>query len=564
MKRFHAAFGLVLCASSASLLFIAGCGGLDGVPVSGRPSVSSSPATVERSGAGPTAEESRSSADAMWFDPESSDSSSFESAPTADGASGFGGPAESAPAISRSESVSVSDESVAPTKEKPFVPQNGRQSGVLTAGSFDDVANFSAYLDFLTNFRCRTQHQYQQLQSSLPVQPQTQQTLITVTDGQGRPVTDARCVVTSGDRKLLDLRTGSDGRVTLLSPRASVPAGQQQPLRLQVFPSGQSAAVFDEFQPVACAWNVVLDQAASVLPKQLDLALVIDTTGSMGDELEYLKTEIDSIAAAVNRMFPDVDQRYALVTYRDNGDEYVTRSFDFSGSLSDFRMHLDEQSANGGGDFPEAMDAALENSLQLSWRQTNTARVLFLVGDAPPHPEKASRTMHCVQQLREQGVRMFPVGASGMDKTAEVLMRTASLLTMGQYLFLTDHSGIGNPHATPDVPQFAVERLDRLMIRMIASELAGKRLVPEEVIAIEHGERYSYAAPICTPIVRRPPFCATADMANVHNGFLKTLALSFRVWVGHYGLAALAGVIACVLTFESLQWTHWRRCRLRR
>ena len=46
-------------------------------------------------------------------------------------------------------------------------------------------------------------------------------------------------------------------------------------------------------------------------------------------------------------------------------------------------------------------------------------------------------------------------------------------MTMGRYLFLTDHSGVGNPHAKPHAPEYAVEHLNRLMVRMIAQQLAG-------------------------------------------------------------------------------------------
>ena len=78
---------------------------------------------------------------------------------------------------------------------------------------------------------------------------------------------------------------------------------------------------------------------------------MIDTTGSMGDELEYIKAEVRSIARAVHNRFPQVDQRFALVVYRDEGDEYVTRRFDFAG-LEEFRSDLRAQSAGGGGDRP--------------------------------------------------------------------------------------------------------------------------------------------------------------------------------------------------------------------
>jgi hypothetical protein len=183
-----------------------------------------------------------------------------------------------------------------------------------------------------------------------------------------------------------------------------------------------------------------------------------------------------------------VDQRFALIVYRDEGDHYVTRTYDFTGSVSEFRSTLATQRAAGGGDYPEAMHLALEQSGRLSWRDRDAARVLFLVADAPPHDRFAGRSLNAVQDLRRQGVRVFPVAGSGVQLRAEFVLRAVSFLTMGQYLFLTDHSGVGNPHATPHVPDYAVEHLNRLMVRMIAEQLAGKRLVAQEVIAIERGD----------------------------------------------------------------------------
>jgi len=252
--------------------------------------------------------------------------------------------------------------------------------------------------------------------------------------------------------------------------------------------------------------TIRLPDAQAALPKALDLALVVDATGSMGDELEYLKTEIDSIAQSVNRMFPDVDQRYALIVYRDNGDEYVTKTFDFTSSLAEFRSTLAAQRADGGGDYPEAMHLAMQQASQLDWRAGNTARVMFLVADAPPHDDKAAQTLQSARDLRELGVRVYPLGGSGVQLKAELVMRASALLCMGQYLFLTDHSGVGNPHAAPHVPEYSVERLDRLMIRMVSQELAGKRLAPKEVLAIERGEWTPSAVPI-EPVPQQQSLC---------------------------------------------------------
>jgi hypothetical protein len=221
----------------------------------------------------------------------------------------------------------------------------------------------------------------------------------------------------------------------------------------------------------------------------------------MGDELEYLKVEIDHIAAEVHARFPNVDQRFGLILYRDQGDAYVTRSFDFTASLPDFRRTLAAQTAAGGGDYPEAMHLALEQSTQLAWRGAATARVVFLVADAPPHSQFAERTLAAVQKLRHAGVTVFPVASSGVKEQAEFIMRAIGFLTQGQYLFLTDHSGVGNPHAKPQAPSYSVEKLDQLMIRMIAEKLSGRAGLPQDVIAVEE----SFRGPGASPAENSPP-----------------------------------------------------------
>ena len=257
-------------------------------------------------------------------------------------------------------------------------------------------------------------------------------------------------------------------------------------LIVTVDPAGDAQPVVKRMSTDLENWNIQV-VSESELPTQLDLALVIDTTGSMGDELEYLKSEIDSIATTVHEMFPNVDQRYSLIVYRDQGDNYVSRRLRFTSSLDDFRKNLSNQSAAGGGDTPEAMHIGVELAKDLDWRGGNTAKVMFLVGDAPPHGWHAGRTLDAAKELREKSVRIYPLAGSGVHHQAEFIMRAMSFMSMGEYLFLTDHSGVGNSHAAPSVSEYEVERLDRLMIRMISSELAGWRVAADEIIAIESG-----------------------------------------------------------------------------
>ena len=100
----------------------------------------------------------------------------------------------------------------------------------------------------------------------------------------------------------------------------------------------------------------------------------------------------------------------------------------------------------------------------------------FLIADAPPHPEAVGDYLGAVDALRPLGVRLYPVAASGVDPEAEYLMRLGAEATLGRYLFLTDDSGLGDPHAEPHIPCYQVQKLNTLIGRMIASELSGTRV----------------------------------------------------------------------------------------
>src|SRR6201988_5514536 len=78
-------------------------------------------------------------------------------------------------------------------------------------------------------------------------------------------------------------------------------------------------------------------QAAAVAAPRprVEVAFVLDTTGSMGGLIEGAKRRIWSIARRIGEGRPRPDLRISLVGYRDLGDEYVTRVHDMSGDLGD-------------------------------------------------------------------------------------------------------------------------------------------------------------------------------------------------------------------------------------
>ncbi len=221
-------------------------------------------------------------------------------------------------------------------------------------------------------------------------------------------------------------------------------------------------------------------------PKQtLDVALVIDTTGSMGDEMAYLQTEFSALAQAIATEHPNAAQRWSLVAYKDTGDEYVVRSFDFSDDTVAFQQHLAAQSAGGGGDFPEAPDQALAAVPSLAWRTgADTARLAFWVADAPNHPENNQAMVSAIRGVGDAGIHIYPVASSGINELTELTMRSAAELTGGRYLFLTDDSGVGDSHKEPTIPCYFVTKLNAAIERMIDIELTGvyREPDPSEII----------------------------------------------------------------------------------
>jgi len=137
-----------------------------------------------------------------------------------------------------------------------------------------------------------------------------------------------------------------------------------------------------------------LSQAAA--KPAVEVAFVLDTTGSMSGLLEGAKRKIWSIATTIVDTNPDADIRMGLVAYRDIGDDYVTRTFDLTTDIQDVYANLLEMKARGGGDWPESVNEALDVAVnKLKWTQgAETRRIVFLVGDAPPHMNYAQDTKY--------------------------------------------------------------------------------------------------------------------------------------------------------------------------
>jgi hypothetical protein len=124
--------------------------------------------------------------------------------------------------------------------------------------------------------------------------------------------------------------------------------------------------------------------SSAVARPTVEVAFVLDTTGSMGGLIEGAKRKIWSIATAIVDTNPDADIRMGLVAYRDIGDEYVTRKFELTSDIQDLYANLLELKARGGGDWPESVNEALDTAVnKMKWTDGgDVRRIVFLVEGA--------------------------------------------------------------------------------------------------------------------------------------------------------------------------------------
>jgi len=202
----------------------------------------------------------------------------------------------------------------------------------------------------------------------------------------------------------------------------------------------------------------------------IDLMFVVDTTGSMQDEIDFLREELKDVITRARRGAGQLDIEVSVNFYRDRYDDYVIKSNPFTADIDKAVSLIAAERAEGGGDYPEAVEQALTNAVSgHEWRRSTRTRLLFLVGDAPPHREPyiLEELHETTREAAKLGIRIVPVASSGVDVNTEYLMRFLAAATGGTYVFLTDHSGIGNDHLEPAVGEFEVRPLNDLLVEII-------------------------------------------------------------------------------------------------
>ena len=339
-----------------------------------------------------------------------------------------------------------------------------KQGGLITAGEWNDLDHWK-YWKKLTrrgsvSKMCRYWKYYPKRRVAIQLQ-----------NPDKRPLVDVPVAIKLDDVVVWETRTDNFGRAELwIQPneRRRVRAASKYTLWINL--RAHSRVKNSRYNVQIITLNDIEPKATN----HLDIAFVVDATGSMSDELRYLKTELNDVIDKAAATHPEITIRTSAVFYRDKGDDYVSRVSLFDDEATNTIHFIQQQSAGGGGDYPEAVDEALDDAFNtLKWSKSAKNRLLFLLLDAPPHysQEYVKKIHQLTQTAARKGIKIIPITASGIDKATEFLMRFMAIVTNGTYVFITDDSGIGNKHLKPTVGDYKVEYLNDLLTRLICKYL---------------------------------------------------------------------------------------------
>jgi hypothetical protein len=359
----------------------------------------------------------------------------------------------------RSAGGATADDGVPHDAELMPTPGGG---GPLRAGSVDDNADFDRFVGYLDRVAG--------LGVPLREMDPRGRIVVEVTGTSGLPVAGAEVSVSRDGRSVTTIRTTADGTA-------------------RFHPAFHGESADGSFELSVGAESVTADPGSTVRiqagaeggspdPLAIDILFLLDATGSMGDEIDRLKTSIDSVAARIASIDPSPDVRLAMTLYRDEGDAFVTATYDFTSDVDAFRGELAMVVADGGGDYPEALDEGLAEALTApAWRDpASTIQLVFLVADAPPQVGRQVPVPYPASAVDAigRGIKIFPVASSESDDQAEAVFRQLAQATGARFVFLSYGAGGAATGGSTDIANTDYEELalDDLIVRLVGEELA--------------------------------------------------------------------------------------------
>jgi hypothetical protein len=349
-----------------------------------------------------------------------------------------------------------------PTPLPPAVPKESLpKSGQLTAGHWNDLQN----KDYWNEILAEDLNQWKNHWQLFP----TEVIELELLNKANLPLIDAQVNLYTADKKeiLWTARTDNKGK-TALWVKPFEEADEKVKVIAEVVHNGKVYPLNLKAKTGKIEKQFKVNIDCEVTPV-IDMLFAIDVSGSMKDELSFLKSELVDVATRVEAQNPDMRVRTASVCYQSPGDAYITKASDFSEDKNLTEAFFRLQQAQGGSGGEEAVELGLSHALDLNWSENAAARFLFILLDEPPahDSQRQIKLQNLSKRAAQKGIKIVPIVGSGAKRDLEFLMRSLSILTNGTYVFLTNHSGIGGDHLEPVTDSYEVFALNDLLVKIV-------------------------------------------------------------------------------------------------
>ncbi|NQV41570.1 MAG: carboxypeptidase-like regulatory domain-containing protein [Candidatus Marinimicrobia bacterium] len=354
------------------------------------------------------------------------------------------------------------------------------QSGGLKAGFADDNQQFNYFLNFLNQYGSSVNSYTYDISERIHL-------LLEDKDGKSLPNVEIKIFDRKKSRLLDEGKTYADGSYFFYPSEVAA--------KDKTFYVGYTVDNF--YQEVVVKRNgprmitLQADKSRYLQPRTpVDIVFILDTTGSMGEEIKRLIATIDMIHMNLSALSNQTLIRFGMVLYRDKDDKYRTQVVPLTADIDVFREALEEVRAGGGGDTPEDMQAALHKAMRnVEWNEDGL-RLGFVITDASAHLDYGQRYTYISAALeaKKKGIKLFTVGTGGLGLRGEYVLRQISQLTYAKYLFLTygketgeNAGGVTGSVSHHTGSNYQTDKLEAIIMRLAKEEISNFTDEPLEI-----------------------------------------------------------------------------------
>ena len=140
----------------------------------------------------------------------------------------------------------------------------------------------------------------------------------------------------------------------------------------------------------------------------MDLVLVIDTTISMKDDIEFIQQKVVPLVKERTKNYEHF--RVGLVIYRDYKEAYLTREYPFETDLNRLQALLNSIKVSGGRDIEEAVYEGIYSAI-INYEWEASDRIIIQIGDALPHaiPKGEITKDMVLEGAAELNILIYPI-----------------------------------------------------------------------------------------------------------------------------------------------------------